>query len=349
MGHQPLIGPMSRKPFLSHEKSRHGRMVWYFKRNGRRVRLPDIYGTPEFIAAYEKALTGSCPAEPVKPQSGSLNWLVAQYMKSQSWADLSPSTRRSRENIFKAILKDNGHVPINAFTKGHIVKAMESRKKNAANNFLKAVKPVFAFAVAIEKLEKSPCDGVTKVKVKTEGHHTWTVEEVEKYRQFHKVGTMARLAIDLLLFLGLRRSDVVKVGRQHVQNGVISLKHEKTGADVHIPILGSLRASIDAMPVSGLAFLETANGMPFRSGNSFGNWFKKRVKEASLPDRCRAHGLRKAGATIAANEGATPHELMAMFGWSNLAMAEIYTKKADKIKLARAASERLENKGWSHQ
>jgi hypothetical protein len=57
-----------------------------------------------------------------------------------------------------------------------------------------------------------------------------------------------------------------------------------------------------------------------------------------------AHGLRKAGATIAADEGATAHELMAMFGWSRLSMAEIYTKEADKKKLARAASERLSNR-----
>lgn len=349
MERQSLIGPMPRKPYLSHERTRHGRMVWYFKRTGRRIRLPDVYGSPEFNSAYEKALTGTAVVEPKKPQSGTLSWLVGQYMRSSSWGELSPSTRRSRENIFKAILKDNGHIPIHVFTKGHIIKAMESRKKNAANNFLKAVKPVFAFAVAIEKLEKNPCDGVTKVKVKTDGHHTWTVEEVEKYRAKHKIGTMPRLAIDLLLFLGLRRSDVVKVGRQHMQNGVISIKHEKTGAEVHIPVLASLQASISATPGKGLAFLETSTGMPFRSGNSFGNWFKKQVRAAELPGHCTAHGLRKAGATIAANEGATPHELMAMFGWSNLAMAEVYTKKADKIKLARAASERLENKGWSHQ
>jgi hypothetical protein len=34
---------------------------------------------------------------------------------------------------------------------------------------------------------------------------------------------------------------------------------------------------------------------------------------------------------------------MAMFGWSRSSMAEIYTKKADRARLARAAAERIAN------
>ncbi|MBP1845899.1 hypothetical protein J2046_004173 [Rhizobium petrolearium] len=75
---------MPRKPFLSREKSRHGRLVWYFKRNGKRIRLPDEYGSAEFNAAYEKALTGSTISAPEEPKSktGSFKWLVGQYKRS---------------------------------------------------------------------------------------------------------------------------------------------------------------------------------------------------------------------------------------------------------------------------
>ncbi|MCZ4089310.1 hypothetical protein [Sinorhizobium psoraleae] len=44
--------------------------------------------------------------------------------------------------------------------------------------------------------------GVSKVSVKSDGFHTWTVDQVEKYREHHKLGTKPRLAIDILLFLG---------------------------------------------------------------------------------------------------------------------------------------------------
>jgi hypothetical protein len=53
--------------------------------------------------------------------------------------------------------------------------------------------------------------------------------------------------------------------------------------------------------------------------------------------------LRKAGATIAANNGATAHQLMAIFGWNTLKMAEAYTRAADQERLAQAAMHLLES------
>lgn len=57
---------------------------------------------------------------------------------------------------------------------------------------------------------------------------------------------------------------------------------------------------------------------------------------AGLP-ACTAHGLRKAGAAIAAENGATPHQLMSIFGWLTLAEAERYTRAAEQKKLAATA------------
>jgi hypothetical protein len=42
--------------------------------------------------------------------------------------------------------------------------------------------------------------------------------------------------------------------------------------------------------------------------------------------------LRKAGATIAANNGATSRQLMAIFGWDTLKEAERYTRGADQLR-----------------
>jgi integrase len=49
------------------------------------------------------------------------------------------------------------------------------------------------------------------------------------------------------------------------------------------------------------------------------------------------HGLRKASATIAAESGANESELNAMFGWSGRQMAQLYTRKADRKRLAARA------------
>lgn len=342
------MGDMPRKPFLSREKTRHGRYVWYFKRGGRRVRLPDVYGTPEFNTAYEKALTGNAYAVEAKPKAGTLKWLVEQYKKSAAFAALAPATRRARDNILKQVLSDpkTAEADFGNITKSHIIKGIDRRAAtpNAANNFLKTMSGLFKWAVDAEKIAVNPVAGVSKITIKTDGFHAWTIDQVEQYRAFHKTGTRARLAIDLLLFLGLRRGDVMRVGKQHMKDGLISIRTEKTGEWVHLPVFAALQESIDSTPTGDLAFLTTERGKPFSSAASFGNWFAKQVKDAGLPDECRAHGLRKAGATIAADEGASAHELMAMFGWSRLGMAELYTREADKKRLARSASERLTNR-----
>jgi hypothetical protein len=87
--------------------------------------------------------------------------------------------------------------------------------------------------------------------------------------------------------------------------------------------------------------LVTVFGKPFSSGNSFGNWFAKRVAEAGLPDVCMPHGLRKVGAVRAAENGATEQQMMAIFGWDSPKLAAHYAKKANQKKLAGAAMHKL--------
>src|SRR5262249_56640152 len=72
---------------------------------------------------------------------------------------------------------------------------------------------------------------------------------------------------------------------------------------------------------------------------SFGNWFRDACRKASCPGS--AHGLRKAGATRAAERGASERQLMAIFGWSTAKMAAHYTRSADRKRLAHDAAQLL--------
>jgi integrase len=87
-----------------------------------------------------------------------------------------------------------------------------------------------------------------------------------------------------------------------------------------------------------LAFIATPNGRPMAK-ESFGTWFRGACKAAGVPGS--AHGLRKAGATRAANNGATEAELEAIFGWRGGKMASLYTREADRARLARRAMRKL--------
>jgi hypothetical protein len=57
--------------------------------------------------------------------------------------------------------------------------------------------------------------------------------------------------------------------------------------------------------------------------------------------RKSAHGVRKIGATRAAENGATVAELEAIFGWEGGRMASLYTRAADRVRLARGAMSKL--------
>jgi hypothetical protein len=56
---------------------------------------------------------------------------------------------------------------------------------------------------------------------------------------------------------------------------------------------------------------------------------------------CSAHGLRKAGATIAAENGATDRQLMALFDWETASQANTYTAAANRKRLAGEAAKLL--------
>lgn len=146
------------------------------------------------------------------------------------------------------------------------------------------------------------------------------------------------LAFDLLLYTGLRRGDAVRLGRPHVKNGIASIRTEKTGEVVTIPILPPLQASIDAGPIGELTFICGERRRPMKK-ESFGNWFREACKNAGVPGS--AHGLREAGATRAADNGATEAQLEAIFGWRGGGMAALYNRKANRAKLARDAAEKL--------
>jgi integrase len=119
---------------------------------------------------------------------------------------------------------------------------------------------------------------------------------------------------------------------------------------VYPPVLPILAATIAASKTGDLTFLVTESGTPFVK-ESFGNWFREACRKAGCPGS--AHGLRKAGATRAADNGATVHQLMALFGWKTEKMALLYTRNADRKRLARDAASLLlpaqsENKNRPH-
>jgi len=173
-----------------------------------------------------------------------------------------------------------------------------------------------------------------------DGLRPWTENDVDAYEKWWPIGTRQRVWLDVLLYTGLRRGDAVQLGRQHVRDGVASLKTEKTDMLVTLPILPVLAATLKAGPCGDMTFIAGANSRPLAKA-SFGNTFRDACRAAGVPGS--AHRVRKIAATRAANAGATVAQLEAIFGWSGGTMASLYTRAADRRRLAREAMHTLGN------
>lgn len=346
-----------RYKFLVEDRDRRGNVRIYFRRGRKKIRIREKIGSTAFAKRYEEL----CAATPVKavtshlPRSETFEGLWDGYRRSVAFTELDSGTQRTRKRLIENMLDEPIYAgapeTFRGFPKARItldtLEILRDRKgralPGAANDRVKALRKLFEWAAAKRlptdkpHLPSNPALGLTKLKVVTDGHHTWTPEEVEQFEARHPLGTMAHLAMSIMLYTGARRSDAPRLGKQHVRAGAITWtawkNRNRYPTVIDIPVLAPLQVAIDATDAaSRLVFLVTSHGRPF-SIAGFGNWFHDRCAEAELP-HCSSHGLRKAGSTRAAEAGATAHQLMAMFGWRSLAEAERYTRAAERKRMA---------------
>ena len=353
------------KKYLLKDPDRHGNVRWYFRKRGMpKVRLPDNPDSEEFDEAYHAAKKGSMvrtsTAARPKAKPGSFRKLTEDYYLSASYTTMEESSRRVRKQILDKLCdtpwKDTdlaiGDLPFKGLQKRHVREMRDLKAADApeaANSILKAVRQVLTFAVEDEYIEHSPADDVDYIESTGSGFYTWTREDIKKFEARHSVGTQARLALAVLLFLGQRRSDIVRFGEHmvHTKDGRRFIaftqfkgRNKKDPVKLDLPILPELDSTITATPrikaragrPESMTWIQTEFGMAF-SRAGFGNKMRDWCNQAGLPE-CSAHGLRKAGATIAAENGATTHDLMAIFGWKTLKEAARYTEAVRKHLLA---------------
>jgi integrase len=352
-------------PNLTQDTDRHGNPRFYVRitikrRFQRRIRLKAAPGTPEFFVAYNKALDtlkaggATLPAATSKnaaPQ-GSLGWLAAQYFASPLFLKKDVTSQRNRRRIIedclreplepgsKVILRDCPYLRVNA---NHIGMLVDRRadKPGAANNRHKYMSALFGWAILQRrfKVPSNPCRDVEKIKYASDGFHTWGREELDIYAKRYPLGTQAHLAVSLMLFLGARSDDARSLGPKNMKDGVMTYvpgktKYKRLEASIK-PILPPLAEAIrrTPRPIKGETFIVSSHGEPF-SKKGFQNKVREWCNQAGLP-LCTSHGLKKLGATICADMGATDRQLMALFDWTSAAQANTYTRKANRIKLAK--------------
>jgi integrase len=342
---------------------RHGNVRVYFQRRkgDPRIRLRERPGTPEFEREYQRAFSGEATIQAVtrltdrKAAQGSLRWLCEQYYASAAFLNgLDPmSTRPRRRRILDEICRQPhretgelaGTLPYRLITPREIAAIRDAKAETpeGANMRVKALRALFAWACDPEYglVTENPAARVKYLKSSNpDGHRAWTEEDAQKFEARHPHGSMAHLAFYLFVYTGARVSDVARLGPQAVRDGKLCFtefkgRNGKSPKYHELPILPPLREAIEAYYAAGndrhLLYLTTRGGKQFTDGHLSG-WFSDRCRDAGL-DGLSAHGIRKFGATRAAEAGATDWQLKAMFGWEASKQAELYTRKANRRRM----------------
>lgn len=364
------------------DTDRHGNVRHYYRAPGKRkIRLHGEPGTVEFLKQYNAAVEGKIePAQRrqrAKPET--FRWLCEQHFADVTdFGQLDKRTQYVRRGILEGICqsktksgKERGSAFFAEMLEEHVREIIEEKltegdrpKPGAANNRLRALRALFKWAKKRKHVSKNPTIDVESVGTASEGFRPWEAEQVAQFEQQYPIGTKARLAFALLRYTGVRRSDVVRLGPGMIRLGIDeagdeieelhftptkgSRRKRKPGQVLagpkvlKLPVLPQLRAVLDATSLGKFTFLVTEYGRSFTVAG-FGNRFRDWCDDAGLKGYS-AHGVRKFDATEAAVNGATTHQLMAMFGWDSIKQAEIYTKNADQKRLAGASMHFLTGK-----
>jgi integrase len=336
-----------RLKFVNEYIDRHGKTRRYFRRPGSRaVKLPGVPGSAEFMAAYQTALASVAPPPPSSRHmvAGSVAAVVEAFYRCADFVNLSPSSQKTYRIALKPIVVEHGHRLVHDMPKAaarSIIEKIGAEHPGMANLTRAALSKVMVYAISTNIRSDNPFAGLTRYRLGT--FHTWTEAEVEQFERRWKLGTRERLAFALLLYTGQRGGDVCGMRRSDIIGGRIRVAQDKarkgTTNELMIPIHPALARALKAGPVIGMQHLITdAGGKPLRGLTRL---MEAAVRGAGLPDRCVAHGLRKAALRRLAESGATTKQIAAISGHRSLAEIERYTARADQAGLADDAIAKL--------
>ncbi|MEJ2118468.1 MAG: hypothetical protein P8Y36_11485, partial [Alphaproteobacteria bacterium] len=222
-----------------------GKPRWYLRRPGyKRVPLPGLVWSPEFMAAYDAAMAGEKPEigkSKIKP--GSIADLIAQYFQTAAFTRLSDATRQTYRGILERFREDYGELPVARLEAQHITAILDKMAATpaAANNLRRMLRTIMKLATKRKMIKSNPMTEVEPIRYKVKGFKDWSDAEIKLFTDGYPLGTRERLALELLLCAAPRRSDAILIGPQHLSGGRLIYRQKKTGAEIDIPILPQLR------------------------------------------------------------------------------------------------------------
>lgn len=318
---------------------------------GPRIRLPDDPTSEEFKTAYMAAMIGEAvpvTARALRAKPGSIAALIENYMRNGAYIGLRDTTKTGYSTRIEVLRTHHGNRSVVGLTRERIITGIlqpYADRPGAALAILKMLRILIRHAINIGWLKHDPSAGIKRPKIQR--IRSWTEEEIAAYRKKWPIGSRQRLAFELFLNTGQRRSDVVRMAWSHITpDNKIMIVQQKTGRRLLVPLHRDVLEALASAARNHIAILTTAYDKAF-TVDGFSGWMRDAITKAGLPAECQPHGLRKATGRRLAEAGATAKMIMAILGHTTLAEAERYTEEADQIALAAEGVSKLEGHKWN--
>jgi integrase len=335
-------------PFVQMFRDRHGKARLYFRKAGLpRVALPNpAKDRQAFLRAYQTALTGRLNIGH-DPKAGTLEALIAEYLRSSDYAALKPASQATYMHAFDFLRgREGAKAAVAAIKASHIERLRDEiaeKTPGKANLIVKALKVLMAFAVRRDYRDANPAAEIGLIRGGE--YRSWTDEELALFEKRWPRGTTERLIYELALYTGQRRGDLAKMTWADIKDGGINVVQEKTGAKLWVPVHPSLASELAKTPRTNAVLVGTTSGTGF-TPRYLGTTFATAIDGAGLPAGCVLHGLRKAAARRLAEAGATDAEIMSITGHRSRHEVTRYTRQANQPLMATSGMERVKNVGF---
>lgn len=140
------------------------------------VPLPGLPGSPEFMEAYQKAIAGFGEGRATigasRTLSGTVSAALVAYYRDNSFAALAPGTRKSRRAILEAFRTEHGDKRLATLRRDHVASILGSKPPFAARNWLKAIRGLMQFFIAVGLRPDDPTAGLRGPKARAGSIHS---------------------------------------------------------------------------------------------------------------------------------------------------------------------------------
>lgn len=351
---------------------RHGKTRWRFRHKGMKdVMMQGEPHSAEFDAHYLSIIEGRAPTADVvrHPKAALPRSLKAAYQllkETDEWFGYEPKTKSIYARTIERILDmpaDGGTTlsdgPLEELERGHVKGILRHFRETPHMELtaLICLKKLTMIGIDEEWIKYDPTYGIER-KPQTGGHRTWPPEMMARFEAKWAIGTTARTAYALALWLGNRVSDVAQLSWSHyvVKQIMIDDRMREFEGFEFIQFKGrKKKKGVIFLPMTPMLARELAplvrnKAKPILAkerGNGHYASVTLTIKmqgwceEAGIPPGYTMHGLRKALGVKLAEADASTRQIMDTLGHRSIAYAELYSREASQIRLAVQAMEKV--------